>query len=59
MNPILMLIPILRDTYTLAGINTWLMTPNRNLDGERPFDLLIDGETDRVLAEARRVGGEG
>jgi hypothetical protein len=50
---------ILRDAYTDAGINLWLVSENHNLGGRMPVELLADSEYDRVLAEARRVGGEG
>lgn len=49
---------ILDGTYTPNGILTWLTTCNRNLDNERPVDLIdnnTDADTDRVFAEARRV----
>ena len=50
---------LLRDAYTEAGIEIWLRSPNRNLGMRSPMELLDVGEYDRVLAEARRVGGEG
>jgi Protein of unknown function (DUF2384) len=50
---------LLRDTYDEAGIEIWLRSPNRNLGRRSPWELIAAGEYDRVLAEARRVGGEG
>jgi Protein of unknown function (DUF2384) len=47
------------EVYTVAGMHLWLESPNRNLDGRAPLDLWADGDYLRVLAEARRVGGEG
>lgn len=47
----------LRTAYTDEGIRIWLNARNRNLDRQRPIDLLTTGEFDRVLREAERVGG--
>ncbi len=47
----------LRTAYTDEGIRIWLNSRNRNLDRQRPIDLLTSGEFDRVLREAERVGG--
>lgn len=47
----------LRTAYTDEGIRIWLNSRNRNLDRQRPIDLLTSGELDRVLREAERVGG--
>jgi hypothetical protein len=45
--------------YTAAGIQLWLESANRNLDHRPPIEVWAEGEYDRVLTEARRVGGEG
>lgn len=45
----------LRSAYTDEGVRIWLNARNRNLDRQRPIDLLIAGEFDVVLAEAERV----
>lgn len=50
---------ILADTYTPQGVAIWLESRNRNLDMSRPLDLLKDGKLSAVLAEARRVAGDG
>lgn len=51
------LIEILGDAYTDEGIEIWLNSRNRNLDHQRPVDLLQEGRFDEVLAEARRLTG--
>lgn len=43
--------------YTDEGVRIWLHSRNRNLDGRRPIDLLVDGDFDIVLREAERVAG--
>jgi hypothetical protein len=43
---------LLRVVYTDEGVNTWLRSRNRHLDMRRPMDLISEGQTDRVLAEA-------
>lgn len=47
----------LRAVYTEEGVNIWLHARNRNLDGDRPIDLLTAGEVDRVVEEAQRLSG--
>jgi transcriptional regulator with XRE-family HTH domain len=47
----------LRTAYTDEGVQIWLHARNRNLDRQRPIDLLVSGEVDRVLEEAERVSG--
>lgn len=47
----------LREVYTPEGIEIWLHSRNRNLDSQRPIDLLASGEIDRVSDEIRRVIG--
>ena len=46
---------ILKDTYTFPGVRIWLQSRNRNLDMQRPEDLIKSGQHEVVLAEARRV----
>ncbi len=47
----------LREVYTDEGVEIWLHSRNRNLDGERPIDLLTEGSMDEVLQEVQRVAG--
>ena len=47
----------LSDTYTQEGVRIWFNSRNRNLERERPIDLLERGEIDRVLEEATRISG--
>jgi transcriptional regulator with XRE-family HTH domain len=47
----------LREAYTEEGVEIWLHARNRNLDSQRPIDLLAAGQYDEVLAEAERVSG--
>lgn len=47
----------LSDTYRPEGVGIWMNSPNRNLGGERPIDLVRRGEAERVLAEADRLAG--
>ncbi len=51
------IIDVLRDSYTPEGIQIWLRSRNRNLDLQRPIDLLLSGEATAVLEEARWVAG--
>ncbi|KQR99665.1 hypothetical protein ASG12_02400 [Williamsia sp. Leaf354] len=53
-----MILRLLSDTYTPEGIRIWLNSRNRNLDLQRPIDLLTghDG-IDSVLEEANRISG--
>jgi hypothetical protein len=50
---------ILKDTYTFPGVRIWLQSRNRNLDMHCPEDLIKSGHHELVLAEARRVAGDG
>ncbi|HEU5271661.1 MAG TPA: hypothetical protein VFU36_17170 [Jatrophihabitans sp.] len=47
----------LREAYTEEGVQIWLHARKRNLDGQRPIDLLAADRYDDVLAEAERVAG--
>jgi transcriptional regulator with XRE-family HTH domain len=47
----------LREAYTEEGVQIWLHARNRNLNGQRPIDLLAADQYDEVLAEAERVSG--
>jgi DNA-binding transcriptional regulator YiaG len=51
------IVDVLSDAYTREGIDIWLHARNRNLDMQRPIDLLKEGELDRVLDQARWVVG--
>ena len=51
------IIDVLRDTYTPEGMEIWLRSRNRNLDLQRPIDLLMEGRTDEVLDQARWAAG--
>lgn len=57
MSPLTLVIERLADTYKPEGIDVWLDSPNRNLDGRRPLDLINEGEWQRVLDEADRLAG--
>jgi transcriptional regulator with XRE-family HTH domain len=50
-------IALLGDSYTDEGIDIWLHSRNRNLDMQRPVDLIVDGEIDKVIDEAKWVAG--
>lgn len=39
----------LRDVYTSEGVDIWIHGRNRNIQGRRPIDLLVDGEFETVL----------
>lgn len=52
-----MIVRLLSDTYTPEGIRIWLNSRNRNLDLQRPINLLEDGQIDAVLQEADRISG--
>lgn len=51
------IVSLLGDSYTEEGIDIWLHARNRNLDMQRPVDLLVEGRIDEVLDEARWVAG--
>lgn len=51
------IVELLRDTYTDEGIEIWLNSRNRNLDHQRPVDLLQQGRAEDVLAEVERLTG--
>jgi transcriptional regulator with XRE-family HTH domain len=50
-------ITMLGDSYTDEGVDIWLHSRNRNLDMQRPIDLIVDGEIDKVIDEAAWVAG--
>ncbi len=45
----------LRDVYNDEAIQIWLRSRNRNLNGERPIDLLSADRMDEVLAEVQNI----
>lgn len=51
------LIEELKTAYTEEGIEIWLHSRNRNLQNQRPIDLITSGQLDEVLEEAQRVSG--
>jgi transcriptional regulator with XRE-family HTH domain len=51
------IVDLLSDAYTAEGIDIWLHSRNRNLEMQRPIDLLKEGEVDQVLEQARWVVG--
>lgn len=53
------LVDELRGTYNDQGIHLWLNARNRNLDRQRPLDLLLKDQYEEVLEEAVRAGGGG
>lgn len=50
-------IELLRDSYTDEGIDIWLHARNRNLDMRRPIDLIVGGEIEEVIDQAKWVAG--
>jgi hypothetical protein len=48
------LVAILRHAWTPKGIVAWFQRPRRDLDGERPIDLLADPASERDLLTAAR-----
>lgn len=51
------IVDLLGETYTDEGVDIWLRSRNRNLDLQRPIDLLQAGRLDEVLEEAKWVAG--
>lgn len=47
---------LLDEVYIPEGVQIWLTSRNRNLDMQRPIDLL-ESDAERVLAEVRRLVG--
>jgi hypothetical protein len=45
----------LREIYTPEGVDIWMHGRNRDLDGQKPIDLLIAGEFEHVLAAVERL----
>jgi transcriptional regulator with XRE-family HTH domain len=45
----------LTEFYEPAGIRTWLLTPQAQLNGERPANLLAQGRQTQVLAVIARL----
>jgi len=52
-----MIVDLLDDVYTEEGIQIWLNARNRNLELQRPIDLLTAGKIDEVLEEASALAG--
>jgi DNA-binding transcriptional regulator YiaG len=50
-------VELLSDSYTDEGIDIWLHARNRNLDMCRPIDLIVEGEIEKVIDEAKWVAG--
>jgi len=49
------IVDILKDVYSTEGIEVWLHGRNRALEGERPLDLLRNGEFETVRAAVERL----
>ena len=47
----------LAEVYRPEGVEIWLHSPNRDLSGARPADLLEQGETTHVLRVIERLRG--
>jgi len=45
----------LHDVYTAEGSDIWIHGRNRDLDGEKPIELLAEGQFERVLAAVERL----
>lgn len=52
-----LIVKLLSETYTKEGVKIWLNARNRNLNLQRPIDLIENGELDEVLEEANRISG--
>jgi transcriptional regulator with XRE-family HTH domain len=50
-------VELLGDSYTDEGIDIWLHARNRNLDMRRPIDLIVEGQIEKVIDEAKWVTG--
>lgn len=50
-------VELLSDSYTDEGVDIWLHSRNRNLDMRRPIDMIIDGQIDEVIEQAKWVAG--
>lgn len=50
-------VELLSDSYTDQGIDIWLHARNRNLDMHRPMDLIMEGQIEKVIDEAKWVAG--
>lgn len=44
------IVKALRSVYRAEGTDIWLTAQNPLLDNQRPWDLIVAGEGDRVLA---------
>jgi len=49
------IVQALKDVYTREGTDIWIHARNRSLSGQRPIDLLIDGEFQPVLLAVERL----
>lgn len=50
-------VELLSDSYTDEGIDIWLHARNRNLDMRRPIDLIVEGDVEKVIDQAKWVAG--
>lgn len=50
-------VELLSDSYTDEGIDIWLRARNRNLDMRRPIDLIMEGQIEQVIQQAKWVAG--
>jgi transcriptional regulator with XRE-family HTH domain len=50
-------VELLGDSYTDEGIDIWLHARNRNLNMRRPIDLIVEGQIEKVIDEAKWVAG--
>lgn len=49
------IVQALREVYTREGTDIWIHARNRSLTGQRPIDLLIDGDFQPVLFAVERL----
>jgi hypothetical protein len=49
------IVDALSDVYTPEGIDIWLHGRNRSLKGQKPIDLLVEGDFTTVLAAIERL----
>lgn len=49
------IVKALRDVYTQEGAEIWIHARNRSLSGQRPIDLLVEGDFQPVLLAVERL----
>jgi transcriptional regulator with XRE-family HTH domain len=49
------IVELLSEVYDDEGIEIWLHGKNRSMEGQRPLDILVDGDFQTVLAAVERL----